>query len=82
LERALAIRSTTGLAKERLGETEFALANALLAIGRDRERARDLAHKALAHYGQSSAQRRAREEISAWLSKNGDSSIVARRERF
>jgi tetratricopeptide (TPR) repeat protein len=82
LERALAIRASEHSEKERLGETEFALANALLLENRDLERARSLARQALVHYGQSPAHQRARSEIAIWIAKHGNSSNLASRTRL
>jgi serine/threonine-protein kinase len=49
LERALTLRRAHVIPPE-LGDVELALAQALKALGKDRERARQLGHDALEHY--------------------------------
>ncbi|HET6284532.1 MAG TPA: serine/threonine-protein kinase [Polyangia bacterium] len=80
LERALAIREKSDPAPQRLGETRFALARALLSDGRDRRRARLLATTARDDYARHSApstQKKLR-EIDAWLAAHGFGKIADR----
>jgi tetratricopeptide (TPR) repeat protein len=74
LERALDIRQKHDPDGARLGETEFALARALLAAHRDPSRSVLLAQAALKHYGQQTSSGAARSEIASWLSQRGKGS--------
>jgi tetratricopeptide (TPR) repeat protein/tRNA A-37 threonylcarbamoyl transferase component Bud32 len=69
LERALAIRERHDADKERLAETEFALATALSNERQEPERALSLARRALARYGHGPATEGARKTITAWIGK-------------
>jgi tetratricopeptide (TPR) repeat protein len=67
LEQALRIRVDKRFDPERLGETRFALARALWAKPATRERARDLARRALADYELVKTRTMPAPDIAAWL---------------
>jgi tetratricopeptide (TPR) repeat protein/tRNA A-37 threonylcarbamoyl transferase component Bud32 len=67
LERALKIRESSDSERQRLGESEFALATALFSDHREASRSLELAHRALDHYGVLESSKAARTTIEKWL---------------
>jgi serine/threonine-protein kinase len=74
LERALALREKSGGDAVFLAMTQFALAEALLATGKDRTRALELAHKASESYVRGGAAwQKESDEVTSWLKARGAS---------
>jgi tetratricopeptide (TPR) repeat protein len=69
LERAMAIQQNTNTAKYDGHAIEFALARALAAVGGDRGRATELAHKARDGYQHSPARESELAAVDEWLKR-------------
>jgi len=80
LERALAVREHNDPNGPHLGETEFALAQAIFDEGKEPDRATALARKALAHYGTSDATKSSRAQITSWIADRRRSTLATSQE--